>query len=163
VRYVDYEKPRFTLRQPMNYTVDEDFTVLDRLTAYDVLDGDISGSICVISQNILKEAGEYHVTVQASNSLGDTATIPLKLVVRENGVRELLQLRNYLLYLNRGESFDPVEQIRLAQAPDGTALDADRVNIDAAVDVHTPGVYHVRYSVTAQNQTYVTYLTVVVD
>lgn len=163
VRYVDYEKPRFSLQKPLNYTVDEDFTVLDRLTAQDVLDGDISGSICVISQNILKEPGEYHITVQASNSLGDTATIPLKLVVRENGVKEMLQLKQYLLYLNTGDSFNPEAHIRLVQSPDGTVLDSSRVNIDAPVDMGTPGTYHVRYSVTAQNQTYVTYLTVVVD
>ena len=162
VRYADYEKPRFVLHKPLNYTVDEDFQVLDRLTAQDVLDGDISDSICVISQNILKEAGTYHVTVQATNSLGDTTTVPLKLVVRENGVKELLQLKSYLTYLDKGAAFDPLKYIASVQAPDGTTLSVSKVNIDNAVDVNTEGAYHVRYSITVQNQTYVVFLTVVV-
>lgn len=162
VRYADYEKPSFSLHAPLNYTVDEDFQVLDRLTAKDVLDGDISDSICVISQNILKEVGTYHVTVQATNSLGDTTTVPLKLVVRENGVKEMVQLRSYLTYLEKGTAFDPLDYIKSVQAPDGTNLSTSYVNIDATVDVHTEGTYHVRYSLTAQNQTYVVYLTVVV-
>lgn len=162
VCYTDYEKPRLSMDKPLNYTVDEDFQVLDRLTATDVLDGDISDSICVISQNILKEAGTYHITVQATNSLGDTTTVPLKLVVRENGVQEMLRLDTYLLYLEKGASFDPQQHITLAKTPDGRALPVSEVNIDAAIDVNTVGTYHVRYSLTSQNQTYVVYLTVVV-
>lgn len=162
VRYKDYEKPRFSLQQALNYTLDEEFRILDRLTAEDALDGDISGSICVISQNILKEPGTYHVTVQATNSLGDTTTVPLKLVVRETGTRELIRLSENLLYLKKGTMFRPESYIAHVCAPNGAALTAGEVNIDNPVDPYTQGTYHVRYSITVQQQTYVVFLTVVI-
>lgn len=42
VRYTDYEAPRFALSQPLVYPAGQTVTLLDRLTATDVLDGDIS-------------------------------------------------------------------------------------------------------------------------
>ncbi len=162
VQYSDYEKPRFTLEQPLNFTLEQSVGVLDRLCAQDVLDGDISDSICVVSQNILNEPGVYQVTVQATNSLGDTATVPLKLVLRENGVRELICLRTYLLYLPQGTAFDPQQYLLSACTPDGTPLPADAVRIENPVDIFTAGAYHVRYDVTTNGQAYAVYLTVVV-
>lgn len=162
VQYRDYEKPRFSLEQPLNFTPEESMRVLDRLHAQDVLDGDISDSICVVSQNILSEPGVYRITVQATNSLGDTATVPLKLVVRESGVRELICLRTYLLYLPQGTAFDPQQYLLSACAPDGSALPDDTVQIENPVDPLTPGAYHVRYEVTSHGQSYAVYLTVVV-
>ena len=162
VRYADYEKPRFSLQQALNYTLEDEFRILDKLTAEDVLDGDISGSICVISQNIMKEPGTYHVTVQATNSLGDTTTIPLKLVVREAGTSELIKLSANLLYLEKGTPFRPESYIASVSAPNGTAVSTEEVNIDNPVDPFNEGTYHVRYSITVKQQTYVVYLTVVV-
>lgn len=40
VRYTDYEAPRFALSQPLVYPAGQTVTLLDRLTATDVLDGD---------------------------------------------------------------------------------------------------------------------------
>ena len=53
VRYTDYEAPRFALSQPLVYPAGQTVTLLDRLTATDVLDGDISSGIRITSQNVI--------------------------------------------------------------------------------------------------------------
>lgn len=163
VHYSDYEKPKFMLNGPLNYTMDQEVALLDRLTAKDVLDGDVSKNICVISQNVEQEPGEYSVTVQVTNSLGDAATIPLKLVIGKAGSKQLIQLSSYLVYLEQGAFFDAKAYITGVQAPDGTVLANSNATIDGSVDTNTAGVYHVRYSCAAQEQTYSVYLTVVVE
>ena len=52
VRYTDYEKPHFSLSQGLVYPVGGSVTLLDRLTATDVIDGDISDNIRVTTQNV---------------------------------------------------------------------------------------------------------------
>lgn len=153
VRYSDYEKPRFSLHAPLNFTVGDKLALLDRLTARDVVDGDISGSICVISQNVKDEPGVYTVTVQVTNSLGDAATLPLKLVVSQLSGTECVELTDYLVYLEQGSSFDPLAYVRGA---------TDDIRVEGTVDTRQSGVYHVCYSREGQDRTADVYLTVVV-
>lgn len=73
VRYTDYEAPRFALSQPLVYPAGQTVTLLDRLTASDVLDGDISSGIRITSQNVINsQPGVYSVTAQ---QLGETNLI----------------------------------------------------------------------------------------
>ena len=82
VRYSDYQKPFFSMVRPAVYTLGSTVTLLDRLYAHDVVDGDISGNIRIVSQNVnIKEPGTYSVTAQVSNSLGDLDTVNLKVVI----------------------------------------------------------------------------------
>ena len=142
VRYTDYEKPRFALDQPLIYRVGSKVQLLDRLTASDVVDGDISGNIRVTTQNINASVeGGYAVTVQVSNSLGDVESIPLTVQV-SNGTYStpVVTLSDYILYLETGDTFRPADYIL-------TPADPTLVRVDAsAVDTATPGVYEVFYS-----------------
>lgn len=153
VRYSDYEKPRFALSAPLNFTVGDKLALLDRLTARDVVDGDISGSICVISQNVKDEPGVYTVTVQVTNSLGDAATLPLKLVVSQLNGTDCVELTDYLIYLEQGSEFHAQDYVRGA---------TQGLRVEGTVDTRQPGVYHVRYSRDGQEKTADVYLTVVV-
>lgn len=142
VRYTNYEKPRFELSQPLIYRVGGKVQLLDRLTATDVVDGDISGNIRVTTQNINPSVeGSYAVTVQVSNSLGDVESIPLTVLVA-NGtyLTPAVRLSDYILYLETGDSFRPADYI-LAPA-NSTAVSVDA----SAVDTTQPGVYEVFYS-----------------
>ena len=47
IRYTDYRKPRFEVKEPLTYTVSEEIELLNRLAANDVVDGDVSDQIRV--------------------------------------------------------------------------------------------------------------------
>ena len=163
VRYTDYEAPRFALSQPLVYPAGQTVTLLDRLTASDVLDGDISKTIRITSQNIVNsQPGVYNVTAQVDSRLGEPVVLPLKVVIT-TGETQLIWLKDYLIYLPQGASFDAAGYIDSVVAPDGSTLAASQVSVDAPVDTSVPGTYHVGYSVTAQGQSYTVYLAVVVE
>lgn len=154
VRYTDYEAPRFALSQPLVYPAGQTVTLLDRLTATDVLDGDISSGIRITSQNVINsQPGVYSVTAQVDSRLGNSVVLPLKVVITAGGP-QLITLSDYLVYLPRGSAFDAAGYIQSVTAPDGTALSAGQVSIESPVDTSVPGTYHVGYSVTAQGQSY---------
>ena len=137
--------------------------MLDRLTATDVLDGDISSGIRITSQNVINsQPGVYSVTAQVDSRLGNSVVLPLKVVITAGGP-QLITLSDYLVYLPRGSAFDASGYIQSVTAPDGTALSAGQVSIESPVDTSVPGTYHVGYSVTAQGQSYTVYLAVVVE
>lgn len=139
VRYTDYEKPHFFMNQAAVYPVNGPVVLLDRLHATDVVDGDISGNVRIVSQNVnMREPGLYSVTAQVSNSLGDMDTVTLKVIITENTEPPVLTLQDYILYLNVGDTFDPTAGI--------TAPDAAEVAVEHEVDTATPGIYHVMYT-----------------
>ena len=145
VRYTDYQAPRFALSRPLVYPLGQTVTLLDRLTASDVLDGDISKTIRITSQNIVNsQPGVYNVVI----TTGET---------------QLIWLKDYLIYLSQGASFDAAGYIDSVVAPDGSTLAASQVSVDDPVNTSVPGVYYVGYTVAAQGQSYTVYLTVVVE
>ena len=78
-------------------------TLLDRLTAYDQVDGDLTGSIRMTIQNLnIAAAGVYSITLQVTNSLGDTAVLPLSVIVQETSKLPSITLQEYLVYLDQG-------------------------------------------------------------
>ena len=163
VRYTDYQAPRFALSRPLVYPLGQTVTLLDRLTASDVLDGDISKTIRITSQNIVNsQPGVYNVTAQVDSRLGEPVVLPLKVVIT-TGETQLIWLKDYLIYLPQGASFDAAGYIDSVVAPDGSTLAASQVSVDDPVNTSVPGVYYVGYTVAAQGQSYTVYLTVVVE
>ena len=163
VRYTDYQAPRFALSRPLVYPLGQTVTLLDRLTASDVLDGDISKTIRITSQNIVNsQPGVYNVTAQVDSRLGEPVVLPLKVVIT-TGETQLIWLKDYLIYLSQGASFNAAGYIDSVVAPDGSTLAASQVSVDDPVNTSVPGVYYVGYTVAAQGQSYTVYLTVVVE
>jgi hypothetical protein len=140
VRYTDYEKPRFSLTKPLVFQAGGSVRVLSRLRASDVLDGDLSSSIRVTSQNVdTMLSGEYTITVQVTNSLGDIEILSLPLILTAGPVSQDLQLSEYILYLPAGTPYSPSRYIT---AP----TDRSGVKVEHNVDVNTPGTYTVSYT-----------------
>lgn len=164
VRYVDYQKPSFSLLRPLVFQIGETVTLKDRLVANDVIDGNISSNIRVISQNISTQyEGTYGITVQVTNSMGDAATLPLKVVISSQATPQLIFLTDYIVYLETGTTFRPEDYIESVRNSDFTAANSNDIEIESAVDPQTPGVYDVLYTYTSGSQTYKAYLTVVVE
>ena len=160
VHYTDYEKPRFSLTEPLIYKEGGPVTVLDRLTAADSAGEDISDNIRIVSQNInLSSEGTYSMTVQVINSQGDVESLTLPVIISDaSAKRQLITLREYLVYLDAGDSFDAGSYIASVKDNSRLSYDKSHVTIQGYADTATPGSYNLSYSF----QSYTVYLTVVV-
>lgn len=126
VQYTDYTPPRFALHRELRYSAGASVRVRDRLTAYDVLDGDISSRIKLISGTTSYDEGVYPVTFQVANSLGDTASITLDVVVRSYAAGEpRIELKEYLIYQKLGDRFDPMDYLKSVSGGDPEAVTAE--------------------------------------
>lgn len=165
VRYTDYESPKFALSEPLAYSIGENIRFLDRVTATDALDGDITSKIKVTSSSISNyQAGTYPVELEVSNGYGDKAVLQLNVVVTENAESgPEISLSEYLVYIKTGETFSPRSYIRGVYDTDGSVMSTSRVSISGNVDTETAGCYQLTYSAdSADGETGRTYLTVVV-
>ena len=120
IRYTDYQPPRFSLEKELRYSVGSPLRIKDRLTASDRIDGDLSDRIRVVSgsTNTYNE-GTYPATFQVTNSLGDTASVTLDIVIRNYETGEpRIQLAEYLIYRAAGAPFDPMSYVESVSGGD---------------------------------------------
>lgn len=163
LRLTDYESPRFHLSKALNYTADATLTVLDRLSATDCVDGDISGDIRVSALTSTEYPEVYTMDVQVTNSLGDTARVTLPVILTSgNTSRPVVELADYLIYRQVGESFQSRNYLSTVNTGSGTAQLSD-VEISGTVDTTTPGTYMVYYRYSDALGTGTAVLTVVVE
>lgn len=162
IHYTDYERPHFSLRAPLIFAANESIQFDKILRAVDRVDGNITQNIRVTAQNVdAAVAGTYYVSVMVSNSLGDTETLSLPVIINNaSAANRQITLSDYILYLDRGTAFDPLSMIVSMKDSDGNriSLDTSNVQVLGNVDTETDGVYHISY----HYQSYTVYLTVVV-
>ena len=161
VRYSDYTPPRFGLTQELRYAVGAPVVVQDRVTAWDVVDGDISARVKVTAAGLNNYTeGVYPVTFEVTNSLGDTSRWDAEITIRNWDMGEpRIYLTQYLIYLPRGGELDPMNYLDLVLNGDASQL-TDSTDLD----VQTPGAYTVSYSCPGINgQTGTTQLYVIVE
>lgn len=163
IRYADYEKPHFQLSRALVYTEGQDIRLLDRLTARDVLDGDITNAIRVSSLASTSDPEVKTVAVQVTNSLGDTARLTLP-IISYSGTefRPSILLTEYLVYLSQGSDFDAGRYVAVVSTAEGQGNTRD-VQITDTVDTGTPGTYYVYYRYPYQFTVGMSILTVVVE
>lgn len=146
IRYTDYEKPRFSLSEPLIYPVEGPVMVLDRLTATDSAGADISSNISIVSQNVnMYTAGTYFITAQVTNSQGDIESVTLPLIISSMR-RQLVVLKEYLVYLDQGANFNSGNYVASVKDSTGTVYDQSHVTVEGQVDTSVPGTYYVSYS-----------------
>ena len=141
VRYTNYEKPRFTLTSPLIFPTGGQVSILEQLSARDVVDGDLSDSIRVTTQNVdLARAGVYSITVQVTNSLGDVESLPLKVVMTDSALGSpQVALSSYIIYREVGQAFNPNNYISVPTS-------SSAVTIESNVDTSRAGIYEVTYT-----------------
>lgn len=163
VRYTDYTPPTIALKDIPVYTTNLEQNALsmlkETLAATDVKDGDLSGDIRIIASSIdVTLEGTYTLTLEVTNSLGDSEVIPLTIVIDDEGaVNPLITLKEYITYVDAGSPFDPRSCILTLNGSfyKDTVLG---LTINSQVDTATPGTYQVRY----QYHSFTVYQTVVV-
>lgn len=163
VRYTDYESPRFSIEEPLIYYKSESIALLDRIRVEDCIDGDITNSVRVSSLTATSEAETYQVTVQVTNSMGDTVSQVLPVIQLEGiSIRPEVKLSAYLVYLDQGSAFNASDYLVYVSTPDGHGDKSD-VQITGSVDTFTPGTYTVRYTYPYGTTSGTSILTVVVE
>ena len=163
IRYTDYQSPRIEIVQPLIYSTTDSITLLDRLQVIDTIDGDITKSIRVSSLTMTEISGVYSVTLQVTNSMGDTVRVEVPVIQVERGASQsIIQLSKQLVYLSQGSSFNPRTYLLTVDTPNGPGTPGS-VQIHNPVDMSTPGTYQVRYDYHDEETNGLAYLTVVVE
>jgi len=165
IRYVDYTAPKFTMNESLVFSTVETPRVLKILGAMDVIDGDISNKVIITATDYVSStAGTYTISAKAANSKGDVIYIQLPVYIEEQSLSApKLELRDYLIYLPVGSTYDLSANLLSALCSTGEDLRAQAI-IDTNLDLQTPGTYQVHYYATdAQGRRGHSVLTVVVE
>ena len=81
VRYTDYRSPRFVLKEPLVFSVGSNIKYMDKINADDVLDGEISNKIRIISSTVSNYSeGVYPVRLEVINSHGDKSQVDINVL-----------------------------------------------------------------------------------
>lgn len=168
VTYTDYRKPRFFLSQPLIYSLNELITLEDRLSATDVLDGDISKRMRLSSSSLGNSAiGEYPVTMQVTNSTGDTSLVTLTVTIQNyTSQHPVIYLDQYLIYIDTRTKLD-LESLRdhivsVRSSAHGATVDPSAVVISGEINYKSRGSNDITFSYTNEaGLTYSVILTVV--
>ena len=162
VRYTDYFRPSIHVTSPLIYRESEQIKLLDRLMAADALDGDITGSIRVSALQATSDPDVWTVSVQVTNSMGDTTRLELPIIIHTGlVVRPRVELTDYLIYLDQGDTFRQEDYLAGVETPIGPGELKD-VIITGQVDTSAPGTYYVYYRYPYGVTTGLSVLTVVV-
>ena len=181
LEYTDYVSPKIHQTQPLRFSLNEmdDANLAENMTAEDCIDGDITKQIRASFGDVyISTAGSYTITVQVSNSAGDTCSVPVDVTVTDptdSDEREKYYpvLSEYIAYTDAGVPIDPAAFLiglerngtQYLFDTDAELMPAGResVVIAGAVDYNTPGTYTLEYQFTnADGVTAVTKLAVVV-
>lgn len=163
IRYTDYSAPRFSVTDPLIYASNEAIHLLDRLRVTDVIDGDITGSVRVSSLSATSDPEIYTVSLQVTNSMGDTARVTLPVILESvSSARPDVYLKSYLVYMDVGGSFSAADYLQSVETIDGAGT-LSNVQITGLVDTTTAGTYMVYYRYTHNASVGTAVLTVVVE
>lgn len=116
--YTDYKPIQFSLEEPLRFpsTSYGSMDVLGNVRAQDCLDGDISDRIkfSTDSSVFLYAVGDYDVTLEVTNSAGDTAQLPVTITIYDNTKQNMtpkIQLSQYLVYTKKGNALNPLSYL----------------------------------------------------
>ena len=167
IRLTDYRPPRFVLKQSLCFETGSEMSVKDIIGAEDVIDGDISKKVKILSKEISTNiSGDNTITAQVTNSLGDTVTLKSVVVIKqENNLSSEITLTKNIEYLKTGDEFNPEEYVKEAKDNQGNRIATREVEVSSSsVKTRKPGCYLVEYRVTDQDDNEgFAYLTVMVE
>nr|WP_296265120.1 immunoglobulin-like domain-containing protein [uncultured Merdimonas sp.] len=170
LEYTDYTSPQIQLSAPLRYSLEEmsDVSLTENMSVDDCLDGDLTSQIRATYNDsvYIQQPGDYTVTVQVSNSAGDTCSVPLTLTVTDSSDSNERDkyypvLSQYIVYTNVGEQVDLASLVvglerngseYLFTDPDAASLPGARENVSVSgdVDYGTAGTYNVDYQFTSE-------------
>ncbi|MBO5869036.1 MAG: DUF5011 domain-containing protein, partial [Oscillospiraceae bacterium] len=106
--------------------------------------------------------GNYPVVMEVSNSCGDTSQITLWVTYESKESTAVVNLRSYIVYIEAGELFEPMDWLASVTDRNAVALDADHIEIQGNLNTEKPGCYQLTYHYSDGTYTGQAPLTVVV-
>ena len=152
--YTDYTSPRLSLTEPL---VSVSATagsaeLVKGLTATDCIDGDITDEMVLLSSNEEITVGSALmrvVKIQVTNSCGDIAEADIPVMINTSWISAAsdcyVALSDYLVYIEKGESFDPLSLVREVRI-DGADAEASLLSVATNLNTETAGTYAVIYT-----------------
>ena len=128
VHFTDYHSPRFSLDEPLVFaeSTTNNTEVRDLFSATDVLDGDLTDWITYVETDAAyNNPGDYTITMEVSNSFGDTVSYAFPIHISERNTQDFESIADY-----SGNKYDP-----------------SLLNVTSTVDTGTPGIYEVHYEI----------------
>ena len=167
VQFSDYHSPDFTLSDSLVFEEGGGSysTVLERLGAWDLLDGDLSDWVTATDTDAsYQKSGDYYIQLEVTNSFGDTSSVSLPIhILRSDSNSMEIDLSSWLVYLKAGEEINPAVYVEALYDGDGRSLDTNQVTWESEVDPQTPGTYEIHYEASdGQGRTGETWMTVIV-
>lgn len=166
IRYTDYEKPVFYLNQSMVFPVGASIDIGSVVGAVDCIEGDISDRVIIAATDYQANvAGVYSLSLQATNAKGDIVYLELSLYAEEENLRAPeIKLKDYLIYVKKGETPDFMSYVEAITSPYGIKIEGEEPTISHRFDGEKPGVYDIHYNIQdVQGNEAHTVLTVVVE
>lgn len=171
LEYTDYTSPRIQLTAPLRYSLDQmsDINLTENMSVEDCLDGDITSQIRASYNDAVyvQQAGDYPITVQVSNSAGDTCTVGLTVTVTDSSDEDERNkyyplLSRYIVYAKVGGSVDYDSLITgfenngveyLFEEEDDAFMPGSRSDVKISGDVNfdKAGSYTVNYQFTSED------------
>lgn len=150
IRYAEYTLPRFTMSGSLVYSLTDKINVTDVIGAVDSIDGDIGQSVIINASDFEPNTeGVFTISVQATNSKGDTITMSLPIYVENNGLSApKISLTDYIVYTKAGVGIDPQSYLASISTEN---IDPDSYMVDTDYNPDVPGIYQAHFYVTDIN------------
>lgn len=139
--------PQFVIKKrPVCYTGTKP-DLKKYISVSDKTDGDLTDKVKVTSGKLkTDEAGLYPVTLEVTNSLGNTASYNMFMnVVEKSESKAAIKLKKYSITLNKNAEFDPEDYVDSVLDEDGKEVDAPELDIINEGSTKNSGVYPVIY------------------
>ena len=170
--YTDYRASQFHLSKPLSFAMNAT-NLLDGITVDDCIDGDLTKSVKLMSDEEIdtSHVGEYSARFTVTNSAGGVSYLPVTIEIYDASVqyrRPQLKLKDYVVYLEKGEYFDEEEYLSsitingteysmtdeagtygaryVSQDETDETIGYNRVDIESDVDTDVSGYYEVTYT-----------------
>ncbi len=149
----DYHSPRIQLTNDLIMPGGYRYDMTKYATAYDVIDGDLSQYLKLISNEITNTEGIYPVNIKVSNSMADTTEMTLNAIVTDEDYFSVKVILNeYITYQPLNAEIDYNSFIKTINNQTTVKYDTDDIVLDtSAVDVTRAGIYEVYYKIPADN------------
>ncbi len=151
-RYTDYTQPEFYMKRALVYAVDEALDIRAAVGARDCIDGDISDKVTIVTTDYIRNtAGVFTVSLQVSNSMGDTIYLDVTVHVEGNEtMAPEIQLKKSLIYIKKGE--EPLFEDYIGDVTvNGVLMKDYGLMISTNFDSSQPGTYNVHYYISTDD------------
>lgn len=154
LRFTDYHSPRFSFNNDLILPGGYRYALEKYVTASDVIDGDLSKSLKLISSEITNTEGTYSVNIKVSNSMADTTEMTVNAIVTDKDYFTVkVQLDDYITYQPINATIDYMSFIKGIKNGSDEKYDNDDIELDtSAVDVTKAGVYEAYYKIYADRE-----------